>query len=144
VFIVIPFGLLYVRPLQWWLRTRGFSLRENPLHTVKITRHFPCALCIWRKLWFLSHRQHVGGLLFLSFRKIRNLRAVYITGGQNIRVDTLSFTARSGSVHVSAYDALSTLVLSHSTSPLGAGCCGEDMAEATPVHIFPCSSAPRS
>ncbi len=27
---VIPFGLLYMRPLQWWLRTTGFSPRGNP------------------------------------------------------------------------------------------------------------------
>ncbi|KAI2644351.1 ORF V: Enzymatic polyprotein [Labeo rohita] len=27
---VIPFGLQYMRPLQWWLRTKGFSPRGNP------------------------------------------------------------------------------------------------------------------
>ncbi len=27
---VIPFGLFYMRPLQWWLRTKGFSPRGNP------------------------------------------------------------------------------------------------------------------
>ncbi|KAL0149704.1 hypothetical protein M9458_054987 [Cirrhinus mrigala] len=26
---VVPFGLLYMRPLQWWLRTKGFSPRGN-------------------------------------------------------------------------------------------------------------------
>ncbi|KAL0173096.1 hypothetical protein M9458_033407, partial [Cirrhinus mrigala] len=26
---VIPFGLLYMRPLQWWLRTKRFSPRET-------------------------------------------------------------------------------------------------------------------
>ncbi|KAL0149217.1 hypothetical protein M9458_055451 [Cirrhinus mrigala] len=30
---VIPFGLLYMRPLQWWLRTKRFSPRGNPFHT---------------------------------------------------------------------------------------------------------------
>ncbi|KAI2643122.1 Protein P [Labeo rohita] len=30
---VILFGLLYMRPLQWWLRTKWFSPRENPFHT---------------------------------------------------------------------------------------------------------------
>ncbi len=29
---VISFGLLYMRPLQWWLKTKGFSLRGSPLH----------------------------------------------------------------------------------------------------------------
>ncbi len=28
---MIPFGLLYMRPLQWWLRTRSFSPRGKPL-----------------------------------------------------------------------------------------------------------------
>ncbi len=28
---VIPFGLLYMRPLQWWLRSKGFSLKGQPL-----------------------------------------------------------------------------------------------------------------
>ncbi len=34
---VIPFGLLYMRSLQWWLRTKGFSLRGNPFRLVKVT-----------------------------------------------------------------------------------------------------------
>ncbi len=28
---MIPFGMLYMGPLQWWLRTKGFSQRGNPL-----------------------------------------------------------------------------------------------------------------
>ncbi|KAI2644938.1 ORF V: Enzymatic polyprotein [Labeo rohita] len=32
---VIPFGLLYMRPLQWWLKTKGFSPRGNPLRVIK-------------------------------------------------------------------------------------------------------------
>ncbi len=39
---VTAFGLLYMRPLQWWLRTKGFSLRGNPFshnqgHAVMLT-----------------------------------------------------------------------------------------------------------
>ncbi len=34
---VIPFGLLYMRPLQWWLKTKGFYLRGNPLWNFKVT-----------------------------------------------------------------------------------------------------------
>ncbi|KAL0159179.1 hypothetical protein M9458_042904, partial [Cirrhinus mrigala] len=34
---VIPFGLLYMRPLQWWLKTKGFSPRGNPLRMIKVT-----------------------------------------------------------------------------------------------------------
>ncbi len=46
---VIPFGLLYMRPLQWWLKTKGFSLRRNPLRMIKVTRQCLRALDMWRK-----------------------------------------------------------------------------------------------
>ncbi|KAL0183805.1 hypothetical protein M9458_019501, partial [Cirrhinus mrigala] len=36
---VIPFGLLYMRPLQWWLKTKGFSPRGNPLRMIKRRMH---------------------------------------------------------------------------------------------------------
>ncbi len=42
---VIPFGLLYMRPLQWWLRTKGFSPRGNPFCMIKVTRRCLRALC---------------------------------------------------------------------------------------------------
>ncbi|KAL0150533.1 hypothetical protein M9458_054126, partial [Cirrhinus mrigala] len=32
---VISFGLLYMRPLQWWLRTKRFSLRGNLFLNIK-------------------------------------------------------------------------------------------------------------
>ncbi len=35
---VIPVGLLHMRPLQWWLRTKGFSPRGNPFRMIKVTR----------------------------------------------------------------------------------------------------------
>ncbi len=46
---VIPFGLLYMRPLQWWLKSKGFSPRR-------------ClrALDMWRKPWFLSQGPVLG------------------------------------------------------------------------------------
>ncbi len=34
---VISFGLLYMRPPQWWLKTKGFSPRGNPLCMLKVT-----------------------------------------------------------------------------------------------------------
>ncbi|KAL0192167.1 hypothetical protein M9458_010463, partial [Cirrhinus mrigala] len=37
---VISFGLLYTRPLQWWLKTKRFSLRGNLLCMIKVKR--PC------------------------------------------------------------------------------------------------------
>ncbi|XP_039523110.1 uncharacterized protein LOC120476208 [Pimephales promelas] len=58
----IPFGLLYMRPVQWWLRTRGFSPRGNPLRIIKITRRCLHALVIWRKHWFLTQGPVLGAL----------------------------------------------------------------------------------
>ncbi len=40
---VISFGLLYMRPLQWWLKTKGFSLRGNPL---RIQGHVAMPTCL--------------------------------------------------------------------------------------------------
>ncbi len=51
---VIPIGLLYMRPLQGWLKTKGFSPRGNPLCMIKVTRRCLCALDMWRQPWFLS------------------------------------------------------------------------------------------
>ncbi len=51
---VIPFGLLYMRPLQWWLKSKGFSPRGNPFRMIKVTRRCLRALDMWRKPWFLS------------------------------------------------------------------------------------------
>ncbi|KAL0198303.1 hypothetical protein M9458_006843, partial [Cirrhinus mrigala] len=51
---VIPFGLLYMRPLQWWLRTKGFSPRGNPFRMIKVTQRCLRALDMWKKPWFLS------------------------------------------------------------------------------------------
>ncbi|KAI2645622.1 Transposon Ty3-G Gag-Pol polyprotein [Labeo rohita] len=57
---VIPFGLLYIRPLQWWLRTKGFSLRGNPFRMIKVTRQCLRALDMWKKPWFLSQGPVLG------------------------------------------------------------------------------------
>ncbi len=35
---VIHFGLLHMRPMQWWLRTKGFSPRGKPFRMIKVTR----------------------------------------------------------------------------------------------------------
>ncbi len=51
---VISIGLLYMRPLQWWLKTKGFSPRGNPLRMTKVTRRCLRALDMWRQPWFLS------------------------------------------------------------------------------------------
>ncbi len=52
---VILFGLLYMRPLQWWLKTKGFSPRGNPLRMIKVMRRCQRALDMWRKpLVFVS------------------------------------------------------------------------------------------
>ncbi|KAI2657343.1 Transposon Ty3-G Gag-Pol polyprotein [Labeo rohita] len=57
---VIPFDLLYMRPLQWWLKTKGFSPRGNPRHMIKVTRRCLRALDMWRKPWFLSQGPVLG------------------------------------------------------------------------------------
>ncbi|KAL0173812.1 hypothetical protein M9458_029780, partial [Cirrhinus mrigala] len=59
---VIPFGLLYMRPLQWWLKTRGFSPRGNPLRMIKVTWRCLRALDMWRKPWFLAQGPVLGAL----------------------------------------------------------------------------------
>ncbi len=46
---VIPFGLLYMRPLQWWLRTKGLSPRGNPFRVIKVKRRCFRALVMWKK-----------------------------------------------------------------------------------------------
>ncbi|KAI2647949.1 Transposon Ty3-G Gag-Pol polyprotein [Labeo rohita] len=57
---VIPFGLLYMRPLQWWLKTKGFSPRGNPFCMIKVTRQCLRALDMWKKPWFLSQGLVLG------------------------------------------------------------------------------------
>ncbi|KAI2646402.1 Transposon Ty3-G Gag-Pol polyprotein [Labeo rohita] len=57
---VIPFGLLYMRPLQWWLKTKGFSPRGNPFRMIKVTRKCLRALDMWKKPWFLSQGPVLG------------------------------------------------------------------------------------
>ncbi len=57
---MMPFGLLYMRPLQWWLKTKGFSPRENLLRIIKVTRRCLHALNMWRKPWYLSQGPVLG------------------------------------------------------------------------------------
>ncbi|MGL5567214.1 MAG: reverse transcriptase domain-containing protein, partial [Plesiomonas sp.] len=35
---VFPHGLLHMRPLQWWLKTKGFSSRGNPFRVITVSR----------------------------------------------------------------------------------------------------------
>ena len=53
-------GLLYMRSLQRWLKTKGFSPRGNPLRMLKVTRRCLRALDMWRKPWFLSQGPVLG------------------------------------------------------------------------------------
>ncbi len=57
---VITIGLLYMRPLQWWLKTKGFSLRRNTLRMIKVTRRCLHALDMWKKPWFLPQGPVLG------------------------------------------------------------------------------------
>ncbi len=60
---VIPIGLLYMRPLQWWLKTKGFSPRGNPLRTIKVMWRWLRALDMWRQPWFLSQGPVLGATM---------------------------------------------------------------------------------
>ncbi len=57
---VIPFGLLYMRLLQWWLRTKGFSPKGNAFRMIKVTPRCFRALVMWKKPWFLSQSPVMG------------------------------------------------------------------------------------
>ncbi len=86
---VIPFGLLYMRPLQWWLRTKGFSPRGNPFRFIKVMRLCLHALVMWNKPWFLSQ----GPVLGASCLHDANDRCLSHGLGSDLRV-----TRKSGSV----------------------------------------------
>ncbi|KAL0161734.1 hypothetical protein M9458_045459, partial [Cirrhinus mrigala] len=73
---VIPFGLLYMRPLQWWLKTKGFSPRGNPLRMIKVTRRGLRALDMWKKPWFL----HLGPVLGAPCRRVSLATDASLTG----------------------------------------------------------------
>ncbi|KAI2662352.1 putative outer membrane protein pmp14 [Labeo rohita] len=55
---MITFGLLYIRPLQWWLRTNQFSLRGNPFHNIKLGSGHEWPPCPWSVEWLPSHVAH--------------------------------------------------------------------------------------
>ncbi len=47
-------------PLQWWLKSKGFSPRGNPFRMINVTRRCLRALDMWRKPWFLSQGPVLG------------------------------------------------------------------------------------
>ncbi len=49
-----------MRPLQWWLRTKGFSPRGNTFRISKVTQRCFRALVMWKKPWFLSQGPVLG------------------------------------------------------------------------------------
>ena len=57
---VVPFGLLHMRALQWWLRNKGFSPLGNPFRTIRVTRRCLRSLVVWKKPWFLSQGPVLG------------------------------------------------------------------------------------
>ncbi len=54
----VTFSLLYMRPLQWWLKTKGFSLRGNPQCKLR-DRH---VLVRTGNTAVVSYINHQGGL----------------------------------------------------------------------------------
>ncbi|XP_059371000.1 uncharacterized protein LOC132108312, partial [Carassius carassius] len=73
---VIPFGLLHMRPLQWWLKSKGFSPRGNPLRVIKVTRRCLRALDMWKKPWFLNQ----GPVLGVPCRRVTLATDASLTG----------------------------------------------------------------
>ncbi len=73
---VTTFDLLYMRPLQWWLKTKRFSPRGNPLRMIKVTRRCLRALDMWRKPWFLSQ----GPVLRAPCRRVTLATDASLTG----------------------------------------------------------------
>ncbi len=59
---VIAFGLMHMRPLQWWLRTtwvfpEGQPISQDQGHAAMLTVH---VLDMWNKPWFLSQGPVLG------------------------------------------------------------------------------------
>ncbi|XP_073720453.1 uncharacterized protein [Misgurnus anguillicaudatus] len=73
---VIPLGLLHMRPLQWWLKTKGFSPRGNPFRLIKVTRRCLRALDLWKRPWFLSQ----GLMLGAQYRRVTLTTDASLTG----------------------------------------------------------------
>ncbi len=91
---VMPIGLQYMRPLQWWLKTKGFSPRGNPLHMIKVTRHCLRALDMWRQPWFLSQ----GPVLGAPYRRVRERRThPSPVGGPAVCGEVISLGTSTGS-----------------------------------------------
>ncbi|KAL0188730.1 hypothetical protein M9458_015829, partial [Cirrhinus mrigala] len=73
---VTPFSLLHMRPLQWRLKTKGFSLRGNPLRMMKVTWRCLRALHMWRKPWF----ENQGLVLGVPCRRVTLATDASLTG----------------------------------------------------------------
>ncbi|KAI2655945.1 hypothetical protein H4Q32_012739 [Labeo rohita] len=99
---VIPFGLLYMRPLQWWLRTKGFSPRGNPLRMIKVTRQCFCALDMWRKPWFLNQGPVSGApcrrVTLATDASLTNLRDHHVLVRTN-NTSVVSYINHQGGLH---------------------------------------------
>ncbi|XP_053340961.1 uncharacterized protein LOC128511937 [Clarias gariepinus] len=59
---IIPLGLLHMRLLQWWLKTKGFSSRRNPFRVIRVSSHCIGALRVWKKPGFLSQGPVLGAM----------------------------------------------------------------------------------
>ncbi|XP_034750411.1 uncharacterized protein LOC117958235 [Etheostoma cragini] len=57
---LIPSGLLHMRALQWWLKSKGFSPRGNPFRLIRVAHKCLRALSVWKEPWFLSQGPALG------------------------------------------------------------------------------------
>ncbi len=62
--------------LQWWLKTKGFSPRGNPLRMIRVSRRCVRALDMWRKPWFLN----LGPVLGAPCRQLSLATDASLTG----------------------------------------------------------------
>ncbi len=81
---VIPFGLLYMRPLQWWLRTKGFSPEGQPIlhdqcHAARLTglrrgrNHGSCHKAPCRRVTLTTDASLTGWGAVMSGRSAQGL-----------------------------------------------------------------------
>ncbi len=157
---VIPLGLLYMRPLQGWLKTRVFFPEGKPASHDQ--GHAAVPMCLRHVETTLVLVSGPGAGSSLSPRNASDGRVPHRLGSrhpveagaeargmdaspQGGEADLESvWPGTGGPLRYSGDSAMSSLVLSNSPSSTGAGCCGTDVAEASSVHFSPDRSAPGS
>ncbi len=58
--LVLPLGLLHMRPFLWWMKSLGIRLSWPSLHLLKVSDACFCTLLVWRDPSFLSSGVRTG------------------------------------------------------------------------------------